>query len=37
MIDQPHSGYVGVDVSKERLDVAFRPTGGHRSLSNDPG
>ncbi len=38
MSDQPHSGYyVGVDVSKECLDVAFRPTGGHRSFSNDPG
>lgn len=29
--------YVGVDVSKERLDVAFRPTGGSRCwFANDP-
>jgi transposase len=28
--------YVGVDVSKERLDVALRPTGGHHWFSNDP-
>lgn len=30
------SSYVGVDVSKERLDVALRPTGGHHWFSNDP-
>ena len=28
--------YVGIDVSKERLDVAFRPAGKHRWFSNDP-
>jgi transposase len=34
--DQMKSSYVGVDVSKERLDVALRPTGGHHWFSNDP-
>ncbi len=36
MRDQMKSSYVGVDVSKERLDVALRPTGGHHWFSNDP-
>ena len=38
MNDQAESRYyVGVDVSKERLDVAFRPTGGRCWFPNDPG
>ena len=33
---QPKSNvYVGVDVSKERLDVAVRPSGEHQSFTND--
>lgn len=36
MRDQMKGSYVGVDVSKERLDVALRPTGGHHWFSNDP-
>lgn len=37
MSDQVESRYVGVDVSKERLDVAFRPAGGGRRwFPNDP-
>jgi transposase len=36
MSDRVESSYVGVDLSKERLDVAFRPTGGHYRFSNDP-
>jgi len=31
-----HKRYVGIDVSKERLDVAFRPAGEHRWFANDP-
>jgi transposase len=27
--------YVGIDVSKERLDVAFRPAAEHRWFAND--
>jgi transposase len=35
--DQVESRYVGVDVCKERLDVAFRPAGGRRCwFPNDP-
>lgn len=37
MSDQVRTSYVGVDVSKERLDVAFRPAGGHCRFPNDPG
>src|SRR5215213_526515 len=36
MSDRVESSYVGVDLSKGRLDVAFRPTGGHYRFSNDP-
>ena len=33
---QPKSNvFVGVDVSKERLDVAVRPSGEHQSFTND--
>jgi hypothetical protein len=27
--------FIGIDVSKARLDVAFRPGGGILSISND--
>lgn len=37
MSNQVESRYVGVDVSKERLDVAFRPAGSRRCwFPNDP-
>lgn len=36
MNDSSEDRYVGIDVSKERLDVAFRPAGGHRCFANDP-
>jgi transposase len=29
-------GFVGVDVSKDQLDVAFRPAGRHLQVGNDP-
>ena len=29
-------GFVGIDVSKDRLDVAFRPGGEHLQVGNDP-
>jgi transposase len=29
-------GFVGIDVSKDQLDVAFRPEGRHLQVSNDP-
>jgi transposase len=32
----PAQAYVGIDVAKERLDVAQRPTGEVWSVSNDP-
>ena len=35
MKDRAPRSYVGVDVSKERLDVAFRPTGKHYRFPND--
>jgi len=35
-MNQPKSNvFVGVDVSKERLDVAVRPSGEHKSFTND--
>jgi len=35
-MNQPKSNvFVGVDVSKERLDVAVRPSGEHNSFAND--
>ena len=35
-MNQPKSNvFVGVDVSKERLDVAVRPSGEHNSFTND--
>lgn len=37
MKDQAQRSYVGVDVSKERLDVAFRPTGKSCWFPNDLG
>jgi transposase len=29
-------GFVGIDVSKDQLDVAFRPEGRHLQVGNDP-
>lgn len=35
-MNQPKSNvFIGVDVSKERLDVAVRPSGEHNSFTND--
>lgn len=34
--DSSEKRYVGIDVSKERLDVAFRPSVEHRWFANDP-
>ena len=35
MKDRAQRSYVGVDVSKEHLDVAFHPTGKHYCFPND--
>jgi len=36
-LTEPRKAYVGIDVAKERLDIAVHPTGQHWTLANNDG